>query len=141
MKNYSTKIRINANRDTIWSILTDGPSYDQWNVSVEKVEGIIALGEKIKVFAKISPGRAFPVKVKEFVPRQKMVWLGGMPFGLFKGIRTFTLKDDSKGQVKFEMHEEFSGFMSPLIIRSMPDLTESFEQFAASLKNRAESVL
>ena len=140
MKTYSTTIRISANTDTIWSILTDGSAYHDWNESVEKVEGIIALGEKIRVYAKITPGRAFPVKVQEFAPSKKMVWRGGMPFGLFKGIRTFTLTGDSNGQVEFRMHEEFSGLMSPLIVRSMPDLTESFEQFANSLKTKAESV-
>lgn len=140
MKTYSTTKKINASADTIWAILTDGSTYHDWNESVEKVEGIIALGEKIKVYAKISPGRAFPVKVQEFVPSKKMVWRGGMPFGLFNGIRTFTLTADSNGQVVFRMHEAFSGLMSPLIVRSMPDLTESFEQFAASLKTKAESV-
>ena len=139
MKTYSTTTEINANTDTIWAILTDSSTYHDWNKSVEKVEGNIAFGEKIKVYAKISPERAFPVKVQEFVPSKKMVWCGGMPFGLFKGVRTFTLTDKNNGQVEVRMQEEFSGFMSPLIVRSMPDLTESFELFATSLKAKAES--
>jgi len=140
VKIYSTTTEINADADTIWAILTDSSTYHDWNKSVEKVEGNIALGEMIKVYAKISPERAFPVKVQEFVPGKKMVWRGGMPFGLFKGVRTFTLKDKYNGQVEFRMQEKFSGFISPLIVRSMPDLTESFEQFATSLKVKAESV-
>ena len=140
MKIYSTTTEINANADTIWAILTDSSTYHDWNKSVEKVEGNIALGEKIKVYAKISPERAFPVKVQEFVPSKKMVWRGGMPLGLFKGVRTFTLTDENNGQVEFRMQEVFSGLMSPLIVRSMPDLTESFEQFATSLKAKAESI-
>jgi len=31
------------------------------------------------------------VKVTEFVPGSRMTWSGGMPLGLFKGVRTFTL--------------------------------------------------
>ena len=138
MKTYSTTKTINADADTIWAILTDGSKYHDWNESVEKVEGNIAPGERIKVYAKINPDRAFPVKVEELVPGKKMVWRGGMPFGLFKGVRTFILADNSNGSVEFRMHEEFSGLLSPLIVRSMPDLTESFEQFAASLKATAE---
>lgn len=141
MKIYSTTTEINANALTIWSLLTDSSKYQEWNESVEKVEGNIALGQKIKVFAKISPERAFPVKVKEFLPCKKMVWRGGMPLGLFKGVRTFTLTDHKNGLVEFRMQEEFSGLMSPLIVRSMPDLTESFEQFAKSLKTKAENVV
>tara|TARA_B110000503_G_scaffold123512_1_gene189190 strand:+ start:1778 stop:2203 length:426 start_codon:yes stop_codon:yes gene_type:complete len=140
MKGFSTTIEINANPNTIWEILTESSNYHDWNKSVEKIEGNIAVGEKIKVYAKISPDRAFPVKVKEFVPSSKMVWCGGMPFGLFQGVRTFTLTERNNGQVEFRMQEEFSGLMSPLIVRSMPDLTESFELFASSLKAKAESV-
>ncbi|WP_293266213.1 SRPBCC domain-containing protein [Neptunomonas sp.] len=140
MKIYSTTTKINANADTIWAILTDSSAYHDWNKSVEKVEGHIALGEKIKVYAKISPERAFAVKVQEFVPSKRMVWRGGMPLGLFKGVRTFTLTDENNGQVEFRMQEVFSGLMSPLIVRSMPDLTEPFEQFAISLKAEAESI-
>jgi hypothetical protein len=139
VKTYSTTTQIHADADTIWAILTDSSTYHDWNKSVEKVEGNIALGEKIKVYAKVSPERAFAVKVQEFVPSKKMVWRGGMPLGLFKGVRTFTLTDENSERVEFSMKEEFSGLMSPLIVRSMPDLTESFELFATSLKAKAES--
>lgn len=140
MKTYYIETTINADADKVWEILTDSSSYHDWNKSVEKVEGIIALGNKIKVFSKISPERAFPVMVQELVPSKKMVWRGGIPFGLFKGVRTFTLTGGNKGYVEFRMQEVFSGLMSPLIVRSMPDLTESFEQFATSLKAKAESI-
>lgn len=139
MKTYSVTKTINADANTIWAILTDSSKYHDWNESVEKVEGSIALGKTIKVFAKISANRAFPVKVQEFVPGKKMVWRGGMPFGLFNGVRTFTLAGTDNGPIEFQMHEEFSGLMSPLIVRTMPDLTESFEQFATSLKAEAEA--
>lgn len=139
MKIYSTTAEINASADVIWAILTDSSIYQDWNKSVEKVEGNIALGEKIKVYAKISPARAFPVKIQEFVPCKKMVWCGGLPLGIFRGVRTFILTKKDNGQIEFRMQEVFSGLLSPLIVRSMPDLTESFEQFATSLKAKAES--
>lgn len=80
------------------------------------------------------------MKVQELVPGKKLAWQEGMPLGLFKGVRTFTLPEQENRKVEFRMHEEFSGLMSPLIVRSMPDLTESFEQFATSFKVKAESV-
>ena len=138
MKIYTTTTKINAGADVIWAILTDGATYPDWNKTVIKIEGTIALGEKIRVYATISPNQAFPVTVQELVPSQRMVWRGGMPLGLFKGVRTFTLTDDNNGQIDFQMQEVFSGLMAPLIVRSMPDLTESFEQFATCLKTKAE---
>ncbi|MBT8361874.1 MAG: SRPBCC domain-containing protein [Desulfobacterales bacterium] len=140
MKTYNVAVTINADVDRIWSILTHSSKYAEWNASVEKIEGDIALGQKIKVYAKITPDRAFPVKVVELIPSRKMVWLGGMPLGLFKGIRTFTLESKGAGTAEFLMHEVFSGLLAPLITRFMPDLTDSFHQFAHSLKRKAESM-
>jgi hypothetical protein len=137
MKSFATTIAIKAAPDRIWDLLTDAPQYPSWNTTVTKVEGKIAKGEKVTVHAKISPGRAFPVKVSTFEAGKRMVWTGGMPLGLFKGERTFTLtpRGDS---VEFGMREEFTGLLSGLITKSIPDLQPDFEEFARALKTRAE---
>jgi hypothetical protein len=139
VKAYDATADIAATPDTIWTILTDAPNLSNWDSGVERVEGKIAPGETIKVFVKVNPGRAFPVKVTEFVPGQKMVWSGGMPLGLFKGVRTYTLSPQGNGRTKFTMREEYTGPLLPMIWRSIPDLGPSFQQFASGLKNRAES--
>lgn len=61
-----------------------------------------------------------------------------MPLGLFKGERTYTLTL-ADGGTRFEMREIYSGLLAPLITRSIPDLQPAFDEFAASLKQRAES--
>lgn len=139
MKVYSVTRSINAAPETIWGILMDGPSYVEWDPRMERLEGSIAPGETIKVFSKLSPGRAFPVKVTEFTPNIGMKWSGGMPLGLFKGERTFTLTSQDDGATEFTMREVFSGLLQPLIGKTIPDLGPSFEQFADGLKSRAES--
>ena len=138
MKSYDATSTIQASPDAIWAILTDAPGYQAWDSGVERVEGRIAPGEKIKVVSKANPGRAFPVKVTEFTPGQRMTWSGGMPLGLFKGVRTFTLSPQSNGSTTFTMREEYTGPLLPLIWRSMPDLGPSFQQFANGLRQRAE---
>lgn len=102
-----------------------------------RVEGRIAPGEKIKVVSEANPERAFPVKVSEFSPPNRMVWSGGMPLGLFKGVRTFTLRPVADG-TEFKMREEYTGPLLPMIWKSMPDLQPSFDKFARGLKERAE---
>ncbi len=139
MKQYDVSVQIDASPDRIWAILLDGSAYASWDSGVERVEGTIARGQSIKVFSKIMPGRAFPVTVSELVPDERMVWSGGMPLGLFKGVRTFSLTPLPNGQTRFDMREEFSGPLLPLIWRSMPDLGPSFQQFANGLKQRAEA--
>ena len=138
MKAYDAAADIEATPDAIWAILTDAPNLSNWDSGVERVEGNIAPGETIKVFVKVNPGRAFPVKVTEFIPGQKMVWSGGMPLGLFKGVRTYTLSPQAGGVTKFTMREEYTGPLLPMIWRSIPDLGPSFQQFASGLKSRAE---
>src|SRR5437660_12200907 len=91
MKSYEASAFIKAPPEAVWAILTDAPGLSRWDSGIERVEGRIAPGETIKVFVKVNPGRAFPVKVIEFEPGQRMVWSGGMPLGLFKGARTYTL--------------------------------------------------
>lgn len=138
MKKFETTIEIKAAPDKVWSILTNAEAYPNWNSTVEKVDGQIALGQKVTVYAKATPGRAFPLKVSEFEPSKKMVWSGGMPLGLFTGTRTYTLTPKGSSVV-FNMREEFNGLMAPLITRSIPDLQPAFDTFAADLKKRAES--
>ncbi len=137
----SATTTIDASPETIWAILTDAPRYPEWDRGVERIEGRIALGEQITAFTKLSPGRAFPVKVTEFVPGQRMVWRGGMPLGLFTGERTFTLAPQSAGGVLCTVREVFSGPLLPLIRRSLPDMTTVFAEFVADLKTRAESTV
>ena len=136
---FKSTININASPDDIWAILTDGAAFPDWEPNVTKVEGTIAAGEKITVHTKVSPNQAFPVTVSEFTPGKKMVWTGGMPLGLFKGERSFTLEPQSDGTTQVTTHEVFSGLLKPIMARMIPDLTESFEQFSAGLKSRAES--
>jgi hypothetical protein len=138
VKFYEASSTISASPEAVWAVLTDAAGYTTWDSGVERVEGRIAPGETIKVFSKVNPGRAFPVKVTEFVPVQKMVWSGGMPLGLFKGVRTFTLTPQGAGTVRFTMREEYTGPLLPLIWRSIPDLGPSFTQFANGLKRSAE---
>ncbi len=62
-----------------------------------------------------------------------------MPFGLFKGIRRFSLTEQGDGQTLFHLKETFSGPMLALIGKTIPDMTEPFEAFVKGLKARAES--
>ena len=138
MKSFAVATVIRATPERLWSLLTDAPNWPKWNTTVNRVEGAIAAGQRVTVYAKINPGRAFPVKVSEFDPPRRMLWTGGMPLGLFTGSRTFTLTPQPGGSTEFAMRETYTGLMSPLITKSIPDLQPAFEEFAACLKRTAE---
>jgi hypothetical protein len=138
MRHYEASSIIAARPEEVWEILVDAPGYAHWDSGVVRVDGRVELGRKIKVVSEANPKRAFPVTVTALDPVRRMVWAGGMPLGLFKGIRTFTLTPQEGGTTAFTMREEYTGPLVPLIWRSMPDLGPSFEKFAAGLKSRVE---
>lgn len=138
MKTFTASANIKAPPDTIWRILTDAPNYPTWDPWAIRIEGTIAPGQTITAYTKLNPKQAFPAKVSEFVPGQKMIWSGGMPLGLFKGVRTFILSPKGDGSIDFTLREEFSGPLLPLFSGSLPDMTKPFQDFVAGLKARAE---
>jgi hypothetical protein len=138
MKYFSATTNIKAPAEKIWKILVDAPNYPSWDPGVIRIEGKIAAGERLVAYNKVNPDRAFPSKVTEFIPGQRMAWTGGMPLGLFTGVRTFTLSPKGDGDIDFTLREEYTGLMLPMIWPSIPDLTQSFQDFVAGLKARAE---
>jgi hypothetical protein len=137
MLQFSASTMINAPIEKIWAILSDVGNFASWNSGVAKVEGSAALGSKIKLFSEVSPGKAFPLKVTAFEPNSKMVFASSMPFGLFKGERTYTLTNTG-ADVKFDMTEIYTGPLAAMITKSIPDLNPSFQKFADGLKAEAE---
>jgi hypothetical protein len=134
---FESAADIAASPESVWAILTDGSGWSTWDSGVDGVDGHIAASGTVTIRSKAAPGRAFPVKVTTFEPPRTMVFSGGLPLGLFKGVRTYRLTPTGAG-TSFEMREEYSGPLLPVMWRSMPDLAPSFAQFAAGLKARAE---
>lgn len=138
MKYFEASSTINAGPERVWAVLTAGDKFPDWDSGIDRVEGKIAPGATIKLYVKVNPGRAFPLKVTEFAPPRRMVLTGGMPLGLFRGERTYTLQPNGSG-TDFRMREEYTGPLLGMIWGSIPDLGPSFQQFARGLKARAEA--
>ena len=138
MRFYEASSQIAADPSVVWAALADGATWSAWDSGIDRVEGRIAPGEEITIRSKVAPGRAFPVKVTAFEPGRRLQFSGGMPLGLFKGVRTYTLTPQGGGTA-FTMREEYTGPLLGMMWRSMPDLGPSFRQFANGLKERVES--
>lgn len=138
MKSFATRIEIESPAEKVWKVLTDLPKWTAWNSTVERTAGNVALGAKVTVFVKQSPGRAFPLRVTALDAPRHMVWAGGMPFGLFRGTRVYELDAPSPRETVFTMREDYSGPLARLIGRSIPDLQPAFDEFAQCLKREAE---
>ena len=89
MRSYEATSTINASPEAVWSVLSDGATWQTWDSGVDAVDGKIEMGERIKIRSQAAPGRAFPVKVTRFDPPARLRFSGGMPLGLFRGVRTY----------------------------------------------------
>lgn len=139
MTSYAVRRSINAPAQTIWTLLTDASGYTDWNPTIVSLDGAIEVGQRITLVSTVNPKRAFKLRVDEMTAPRRLVWSDGMPLGLFKGVRTYVLSPNDAGGTDFEMEEIYSGLLAPLITRSIPDMTESFEQIADGLKAAAEA--
>lgn len=138
MLEYVVERDIDASPSQVWEALTTTDQVRSWATGITRIDGTITDGQKIKVFAAVGGDRAFPVRVRLDSHARVMTWHGGMPLGLFRGCRTFTTETRGDGS-RFTMRERFTGPLVSLISRSMPDLTDSFEQFASDLKRHVEA--
>jgi uncharacterized protein YndB with AHSA1/START domain len=135
---YHVERRIDASPERVWAVLTDASRYRDWNKAVVGIEGRIAAGETVSLVSIANPKRTFKLRVTQASAPNRLVWSDGLPLGLFTGERTF-LVQPREGVTHFEMTEVYTGLLAPMFTRAIPDLTESFNVFADSLKRAAEA--
>ena len=129
---------IDAPVDAVWALLADADSRTEWNPTIISLDGPIEVGHEVRLVSTLDPKRTFELRVDEVTPPSRMVWSDGIPLGLFRGTRTYQLTERD-GATAFAMTEVDTGPLAGLITRVIPDLTDSFEEFADGLKTAAES--
>jgi hypothetical protein len=129
---------IQAKAESIWNLLTNAKGFPSWNSTVSAIEGNIKEGERIRIHV---PGsnRTFKPKVSGVVVNRFMTWSNGSA-PIFRGSRTFELRQCTNGSTKFIMKEQFSGVIFALIKNKLPDFRAIFERYALDLKKEAEGV-
>ena len=135
---YHVERRIDASPEKVWALLTDATTYRDWNRAVISIDGPIAMGSTVALVSIANPKRTFKLRVTEMSAPTRMVWSEGMPAGLFTGERTYRIQP-REGVTHFEMTEVYTGLLAGLFTKAIPDLTESFNLFADSLKSAAEA--
>lgn len=130
------KAHIHTTPEFIWALLTDAKGFSRWNSTVTWIDGDIREGERIQIHV---PGtnRTFKPKVSEFEINRNMTWSDGF-VPVFKGTRSFTLKQCGADLTEFVMEERFEGLVFAIVKNRLPDFKMIFERYALDLKNEAE---
>jgi hypothetical protein len=138
VRSYEAAARIDASPELVWALLVDVGSWRDWDSGVDRVDGRVALGEKLTLYATMIRDRPFTVTVTEIRPHEAMRWRGGLPLGLAVIERTYHLDAQEDGGTVLTVREDHTGPFAALLARSTPDLNPSFRQFCEGLKARAE---
>jgi len=134
--NCRVEIKIHAKAEDLGELLTDAKRFSSWNSTVNAIDGNIQEGERIRIHV---PGTnsTFSPKVSDVVANKSMTWSNGFT-PIFKGSRTFELKQCADGSTEFIMAEQFSGLVFALIKNKLPNFKPIFERYALDLKKEAE---
>jgi hypothetical protein len=138
MRSFEAAARIDASPEQVWAVLVDVVSWRDWNSGVDRVEGRVALGERLTLYATMIRTRPFVVTVTELRPGEAMRWRGGLPLGAAVIERTYRLDGQEDGGTALTVREDHTGPLAGLLGRTTPDLNPSFRQFCDGLKARAE---
>ena len=102
----------------MWQLLTDFPSFPQWNPFIRKASGNIRVGERLEVNIQPSgaSGMTFRPTVLKAEPNRELRWLGHLLIsGLFDGEHIFTIEPLGEGRVRFTQREVFRGCSFPCL--------------------------
>ncbi|MGY1681495.1 SRPBCC domain-containing protein [Geodermatophilus sp. SYSU D01176] len=138
MRSYEAATRIDASAEQVWALLADVGGWRDWDSGVDRVDGRVALGEKLTLYATMIRTRPFEVVVTEIRPLEAMRWRASWPLGLAVIERTYSLDAQEDGGTVLTIREDHTGPLAALLARSTPDLNPSFRHFCQGLKARAE---
>jgi hypothetical protein len=138
VRSYEAVSRIEASAADVWALLTDVRGWRDWDSGVDRVEGRVALGESLTIYATMIRSKPFQVTVTEIRPREAMRWRAGLQFGTATIERTYALDAQDDGGTVLSVREDHTGPLAAVLDRRTPDLNPSFRQFCAGLKARAE---
>lgn len=120
----------------MWDIITDAGNYTVWDSGVTEIAGDIRNGGIIRIRTTTSGNRRYRLRVEQ-IPGEVMTWTRGLPLGLFKSVRTFTLSSQD-AMTHLRVTEEFTGPLARLMGKTGQDTEDSFAGYVIAEKERAE---
>lgn len=138
-----TQIDIHATPERIWQVLTDFASYPEWNPFIQQIEGVVAVGEKLRIRVQ-PPGQSamrFTPRLLDVKPAQSLRWLGHllMP-GLLDGEHHFGLHPQDHRTTRLVHSESFTGLLVCMMRSKLEHTQRGFEAMNHTLKARAEAL-
>ena len=136
MKSFAAETLILASAGIVWDIITDAGNYPVWDSGITDIKGEIRNRARIRVRLRIGGKRAYRLRVRQ-VPGRRMTWTGGLPLGLLRVERAFTVTDYT-GITHLTVRDTARGALQWLVRRSAPAADPAVSGFTDEVKFRAE---
>ena len=142
VKEVSAEIEINSYPESVWKILTDFATYDQWNPFINKIIGLPTEGTKIDIYIETPSGknRKYSPRITRVEEGRELRWSGksSLP-GFLNAEHIFTIEELQPERVRFIQREEFYGLLTRLFGKGVDiDVRQGFQDMNDALKKRAE---
>lgn len=138
-----TTIEIKAPIERVWNVLTDFPTYPQWNPMIRQVTGELRTGGRLSVHFQPAgrKPRRFKPKLILVAPNRELRWLGWPRFPtLFDSEHYWRLQTVSDGSTHLEHGMVMYGLLAPVAAILMEDASRApFEAMNRAHKARAEA--
>jgi hypothetical protein len=134
------EIEIDAPAERVWQALTKTADYS-WNPFIHRLEGKLAVGEKLQVEIEPPEGRVMTFKptVLEVEPARKLRWLGHFLLPkVLDGEHSFELQPLSGDRTRLVQSERFSGILVGLLSGTLDKTEHGFAAMNAALKSKVE---
>jgi hypothetical protein len=142
VKEVRSEIEINSYPESVWKILTDFATYDQWNPFINKIIGLPTEGSKIDIYIETPSGknRKYSPRITKVEEGRELRWFGksSLP-GFLNAEHIFTIEELQPESVRFIQREVFDGLLPRLFGKGLDrDVMQGFQDMNDALKKRAE---
>jgi hypothetical protein len=142
VKEVRSEIEINSYPESVWKILTDFVTYDQWNPFINKIIGLPREGDKIDIYIETPSGkkRKYSPKVTKVEEGRELRWFGksSLP-GFLNAEHIFIIEELQPQRVRFIQREVFDGLLAGFFGKGMDsDVKQGFDDMNYALKKHAE---
>jgi hypothetical protein len=142
VKEVSAEIEINSYPESVWKILTDFATYDQWNPFINKIIGLPTEGSKIDIYIETPSGknRKYSPRITKVEEGRELRWSGksSLP-GFLNAEHIFTIEEMRPERVRFIQREVFKGLLTRIFGKGVDiDVRQGFQDMNDALKKRAE---
>lgn len=139
MKQFSTRVEINASPESVWRVFSDLESFHEWNPFITKAKGEFKVGTQLELYVQPTggKGRAFHPKVLTAERNKEVSWRSEM-LG-FAAEQVFKLEQIGDKKTRLIQSATYTGLVTAFRGEQFVDNgVRGFEEMERALKERVE---